>query len=163
MILTATDATVAQLRGRRRVACRDVVGCESGVRVCGRGERESRGVDLCADSVRASARVLRSSLSQLVHNYRTGSVRGLSGVFLVQWTLGDLTNLVGAILTKQLVFQVIIAVYMLLIDSALVAQYFCASASLAWGLTHVQTTTRRKILTSKCVQTNIPLCCKTAG
>jgi len=38
---------------------------------------------------------------------------------------GDLTNLVGAVLTKQLPFQIAIAVYMLMIDLALVTQYWC--------------------------------------
>lgn len=63
--------------------------------------------------------------SQLIQNYRRKSVRGLSAVFLVQWMFGDLTNLVGAVLTKQLPFQIAIAVYMLMIDLALVTQYWC--------------------------------------
>jgi hypothetical protein len=35
-----------------------------------------------------------------------GSVEGLSLPFLVQWLLGDTTNLIGCLLTKQLPFQV---------------------------------------------------------
>lgn len=60
---------------------------------------------------------------QIYQNFRTKSVEGLSFVFLLQWTLGDLTNLVGAFLTNQLLIQMIIAAYMLLVDVTLCTQY----------------------------------------
>lgn len=60
---------------------------------------------------------------QIYQNFRTKSVEGLSFVFLLQWTLGDLTNLVGAFLTNQLPIQIVIAAYMLLVDVTLCTQY----------------------------------------
>ena len=60
---------------------------------------------------------------QIYQNFRTKSVEGLSFVFLLQWTLGDLTNLVGAFLTNQLPIQMVIAAYMLLVDVTLCTQY----------------------------------------
>ncbi|WFD33739.1 hypothetical protein MCUN1_000554 [Malassezia cuniculi] len=56
---------------------------------------------------------------QLFQNYRNKSVVGLSPVFLIQWMMGDLTNVIGSILTEQTLFQIIIAFYMLLIDMLL--------------------------------------------
>lgn len=56
----------------------------------------------------------------------TRSVEGISPVFLLQWTLGDVTNLIGSVLTKQLFMQIVIAAYMLMVDLCLCAQYFGA-------------------------------------
>lgn len=56
----------------------------------------------------------------------TRSVEGISPVFLLQWTLGDVTNLIGSVLTKQLFIQIVIAAYMLMVDLCLCAQYFGA-------------------------------------
>lgn len=60
---------------------------------------------------------------QIYKNFRAKSVEGLSLVFLLQWTLGDLTNLVGAFLTHQLPIQIVIAAYMMLVDMTLCIQY----------------------------------------
>lgn len=46
-------------------------------------------------------------------------------MFLLQWTIGDLTNFFGAFLTKQLPIQVVIAAYMLTVDLTLCGQYAC--------------------------------------
>ena len=44
---------------------------------------------------------------QLVTNCRTGKAdQALSFWFLMQWLLGDVTNLIGAVLTRQLATQV---------------------------------------------------------
>ena len=43
---------------------------------------------------------------QLIVNYRNQSVEGLALPFLINWLLGDISNLVGCILTHQLPFQV---------------------------------------------------------
>lgn len=51
----------------------------------------------------------------------TRSVEGISPVFLLQWTLGDVTNLIGSVLTKQLIMQIVIAAYMLMVDLCLCA------------------------------------------
>ena len=48
---------------------------------------------------------------QLVTNYRTGKAdQALSVWFLMQWVLGDLTNLLGAVFTDQLFTQVYILI-----------------------------------------------------
>ena len=50
--------------------------------------------------------VLISNCRQLVTNCRTGKAdEALSFWFLVQWLLGDVTNLIGAVLTRQLATQ----------------------------------------------------------
>lgn len=60
---------------------------------------------------------------QIIKNYRRSSVQGLSVVFLVQWCLGDLTNLIGCVLTHQLFFQVLVAGYFCLIDIFILGQF----------------------------------------
>ncbi|CAG8782091.1 33783_t:CDS:2, partial [Racocetra persica] len=52
------------------------------------------------------------------------SADGLSLYFLLNWFLGDLTNLVGCILTKQLPFQMYLAMYFCTVDLVLFSQYF---------------------------------------
>ncbi|WFD22942.1 hypothetical protein MEQU1_001623 [Malassezia equina] len=63
------------------------------------------------------------TVRQIYKNYASKSVEGLSFVFLLQWTIGDLTNFIGAFLTKQLPIQIVIAAYMLIVDLTLCAQY----------------------------------------
>lgn len=60
---------------------------------------------------------------QILTNYRRGSVAGLSLVFLGQWMAGDVTNLLGCILTDQLAFQKVTAGWFCLVDIVLLAQY----------------------------------------
>lgn len=60
---------------------------------------------------------------QILINYRRGSVEGLSLVFLGQWMAGDVTNLLGCILTDQLTFQKVTAGWFCLVDVVLLAQY----------------------------------------
>ena len=49
---------------------------------------------------------LFAQLPQIVKNYQQGSVESLAPTFLLSWMAGDATNLLGCILTDQLVFQV---------------------------------------------------------
>ena len=50
---------------------------------------------------------LAANCRQLVTNCRTGKAdEALSFWFLMQWLLGDVTNLIGAVLTRQLATQV---------------------------------------------------------
>jgi uncharacterized protein with PQ loop repeat len=49
---------------------------------------------------------LCAQLPQVIKNWQLGSCDGLSFPFLVTWLFGDLTNLIGCILTDQLPFQV---------------------------------------------------------
>ncbi|CAO1625269.1 unnamed protein product [Parajaminaea phylloscopi] len=60
---------------------------------------------------------------QILTNYRRGSVEGLSLVFLGQWMAGDVTNLLGCILTDQLTFQKVTAAWFCLVDVVLLAQF----------------------------------------
>ncbi|CAD6964697.1 unnamed protein product [Tilletia controversa] len=67
---------------------------------------------------------LLAQTPQIYENYARGSVSGLSPFFLIQWMFGDLTNLIGAVLTHQLFFQVALATYFCSIDTVLLAQFW---------------------------------------
>ena len=66
---------------------------------------------------------LFAQLPQLVKNYRLGSTAGLSVFFLAEWLMGDAGNLVGALLTGQASWQVVVAAYYLTVDVLLLCQY----------------------------------------
>ena len=63
-------------------------------------------------------------MPQIYKNYQLQSASGLSIYFLGEWLLGDLSNLVGAVLTKQAAWQVVVAGYYVFVDIVLVYQYF---------------------------------------
>lgn len=64
------------------------------------------------------------SLPQMVMNCRNiRGVEGISMLLIVQWTLGDATNLIGSILTNQLPLQTYLAVYFVMVDVVLFGQY----------------------------------------
>jgi uncharacterized protein with PQ loop repeat len=63
-------------------------------------------------------------MPQIYKNYQIKSTAGLSIFFLAEWLLGDATNLLGALFTKQATWQVIIASYYVFVDMCLVFQYF---------------------------------------
>ncbi|CEH11851.1 Predicted membrane protein [Ceraceosorus bombacis] len=63
---------------------------------------------------------------QIYENYARSSVDGLSPTFLLQWMGGDITNLIGCLLTNQLAFQVAIAVYFCLVDTIIGIQFICS-------------------------------------
>ncbi|KAI0082619.1 hypothetical protein K474DRAFT_1654730 [Panus rudis PR-1116 ss-1] len=67
---------------------------------------------------------LGAQFPQVLENIRLQSVEGLALPFLANWLLGDLTNLLGCILTHQLPFQTYLAVYFCLVDFTLFGQYF---------------------------------------
>ncbi|KAL8788929.1 MAG: hypothetical protein Q9213_001452 [Squamulea squamosa] len=75
---------------------------------------------------------LFAQLPQLFKNYKLKSASGLSIYFLGEWLLGDLTNLLGALLTRQAVWQVVVAAYYVTVDVCLVAQYFWYSYYKPW-------------------------------
>jgi uncharacterized protein with PQ loop repeat len=66
---------------------------------------------------------LFAQLPQIYKNYKAQSTSGLSIYFLVEWLLGDTTNLVGAILTKQASWQILVASYYTFVDCIMCAQY----------------------------------------
>ena len=66
-----------------------------------------------------------AQLPQLIQNCRTGKADvALSPLFLFQWLGGDLTNLIGALLTGQLPTQIATAIYFVIMDAVLLSQYF---------------------------------------
>ncbi|KAH6643226.1 PQ loop repeat-domain-containing protein [Boeremia exigua] len=61
---------------------------------------------------------------QILKNFRRGSSDGLSLHFLVVWLLGDVFNVVGAILQGTLPTMITLAIYFTVADIVLLAQYF---------------------------------------
>ncbi|XP_064385240.1 lysosomal amino acid transporter 1 homolog [Halichondria panicea] len=67
---------------------------------------------------------LVAQVPQLVKNCRTGKGdEALSFWFLLQWFLGDATNLLGALLSHQLGTQIATAVYFVIMDSITMLQF----------------------------------------
>ena len=97
-------------------------------------ENISSSFDTCVPTYPALISTLLGSLSiiswlfaqlpQIYKNYKLQSTAGLSIYFLLEWCLGDTTNLIGAVLTKQATWQVMVAAYYTAVDCALVGQYF---------------------------------------
>ncbi|KAL0946624.1 hypothetical protein HGRIS_012820 [Hohenbuehelia grisea] len=67
---------------------------------------------------------LGAQFPQVLENIKRQSCEGLALPFLANWFLGDLSNLIGCILTHQLPFQTYLATYFVFVDLSLVAQYF---------------------------------------
>ncbi|KAJ5188845.1 hypothetical protein N7491_005166 [Penicillium cf. griseofulvum] len=67
---------------------------------------------------------LFAQLPQIYKNFQVQSTSGLSIFFLIIWCLGDASNLVGALCTRQAGWQVVIASYYVFVDIALVFQFF---------------------------------------
>lgn len=65
-----------------------------------------------------------AQIPQLIETYRDKSVEGLSPGFLLCWLFGDITSLIGAVLTHQLPFQILLAVYYLSNDMLICGQYY---------------------------------------
>ncbi|EEH45839.1 uncharacterized protein PADG_01989 [Paracoccidioides brasiliensis Pb18] len=77
---------------------------------------------------------LFAQLPQIFKNYQLQSASGLSVFFLVEWCLGDTTNLVGAILLRQAGWQITIAAYYVFVDVILVFQYYWYACFEKWRL-----------------------------
>ncbi|KAJ5161504.1 hypothetical protein N7492_006896 [Penicillium capsulatum] len=67
---------------------------------------------------------LFAQVPQIYKNYQLQSTSGLSIFFLVIWCLGDASNLLGALFTRQAGWQVVVAGYYVCVDVALVVQFF---------------------------------------
>lgn len=67
---------------------------------------------------------LFAQMPQIYKNHQLQSTAGLSIFFLGEWLLGDATNLVGALLTGQASWQVVVASYYVFVDVCLVIQFF---------------------------------------
>lgn len=66
---------------------------------------------------------LFAQLPQIYKNWNLQSTSGLSIFFLVEWCLGDLGNLLGALFTHQASWQVAIGCYYVFVDLCLVGQW----------------------------------------
>ncbi|KAK0210919.1 CTLH/CRA C-terminal to lish motif domain-containing protein [Desarmillaria ectypa] len=66
---------------------------------------------------------LGAQFPQVLENIRRNSCEGLALPFLANWLMGDISNLVGCILTHQLPFQTYLATYFVFVDCTLVGQY----------------------------------------
>src|SRR4051812_30435937 len=61
---------------------------------------------------------------QIIENFRRSSAEGLSIQFVVVWLLGDVFNILGAVLHGVLPTMLILAVYYTIADVVLMAQCF---------------------------------------
>ncbi|KAF2208487.1 hypothetical protein CERZMDRAFT_49070 [Cercospora zeae-maydis SCOH1-5] len=61
---------------------------------------------------------------QIIENFRRSSAEGLSVEFIIIWLLGDIFNILGAVLQNVLATMLILAIYYTLADIVLLAQYF---------------------------------------
>lgn len=75
---------------------------------------------------------LFAQLPQLYKNYQIQSASGLSIYFLAEWLLGDLTNLLGALFTRQATWQWVVAAYYVTVDLGMVVQYIWYSHVRPW-------------------------------
>lgn len=67
---------------------------------------------------------LFAQLPQIIENHLNQSVDGVNGYFLSSWIAGDVSNLIGCLLTKALPFQTLIATYYCFIDVILSFQFY---------------------------------------
>ncbi|CAR25714.1 hypothetical protein ZYGR_0A02810 [Zygosaccharomyces rouxii] len=77
-----------------------------------------------ANGVASFALSFVSLFPQIIETYRDKTVAGLSPLFLLAWVCGDITSLLGAVLTNQLTFQIVLAFYFLLNDLFVCGQYY---------------------------------------
>ncbi|MCJ1274974.1 hypothetical protein MMC21_002773 [Puttea exsequens] len=75
---------------------------------------------------------LFAQLPQIYKNYQLKSASGLSIYFLAEWLLGDLAQLLGALLTHQASWQVVVAAYYCTVDVLMVWQYIWYSMRKTW-------------------------------
>ncbi|KAG9396885.1 PQ loop repeat [Carpediemonas membranifera] len=64
-----------------------------------------------------------SAAPQVIKNFRRQSTEGFSIFFMSYWFLGDLTNLIGAIITGAVWTQILQAVYFCSMDTVLLLQF----------------------------------------
>lgn len=69
---------------------------------------------------------------QIYKNFALRSASGLSVYFLMEWFLGDLSNMLGAIFTKQATWQVVVAAYFVMVDVILCGQYIWYERLRSW-------------------------------
>ncbi|KIJ69053.1 hypothetical protein HYDPIDRAFT_81113 [Hydnomerulius pinastri MD-312] len=67
---------------------------------------------------------LGAQFPQILENIKQQSCESLALPFLFNWMLGDASNLIGCLLTRQLPFQTYLATYFCFVDCCLLYQYF---------------------------------------
>ncbi|XP_048773865.2 lysosomal amino acid transporter 1 homolog isoform X2 [Ostrea edulis] len=102
--------------------------CSSGIqwiyKVLGDCVEDPKGISSVALGLASIFAWMVVSIPQMVKNCRNiAGVEGISILLILQWTLGDATNLVGAILTNQLPLQIYLAIYFVFADLILFSQY----------------------------------------
>ncbi|KAG0663645.1 putative vacuolar membrane transporter for cationic amino acids [Monosporozyma unispora] len=65
-----------------------------------------------------------SLFPQIIETYHDKTVDGISPYFLLCWLCGDITSLIGALMTGQLMFQIMLAIYFLCNDLFVCGQYY---------------------------------------
>lgn len=65
-----------------------------------------------------------SLLPQILETFHDKTVEGISPYFLLCWLCADITSLIGALLTKQLPFQIVFCIYFLFSDLLVCCQYY---------------------------------------
>jgi len=80
---------------------------------------------------------LFAQVPQIYKNYQLKSASGLSIYFLSEWLFGDLTNLLGALLTQQATWQIVVALYYVTVDIGLCYQYFWYTHVRPWRKTRL--------------------------
>ncbi|CCH58158.1 hypothetical protein TBLA_0A03590 [Henningerozyma blattae CBS 6284] len=63
-------------------------------------------------------------MPQMIETFKSKNVEGLSIHFLLAWLIGDIISMLGAILTKQLLFQILLTIFFLIIDLVICIQYY---------------------------------------
>ncbi|EGD76265.1 hypothetical protein PTSG_00968 [Salpingoeca rosetta] len=87
---------------------------------CVHNERQLAGLILGLSSILCW---MVAQTPQLYKNFRNSTAEGLSGAFLADWLAGDITNLVGCILTKQVPTQLYTAIWFCIIDTCMLVQW----------------------------------------
>ena len=75
---------------------------------------------------------------QIIENFRRGSSEGLSISFIIIWLLGDVFNILGAVLQNVLPTMTILAVYYTLADVVLLGQCFWYEGFRLWDRKEVE-------------------------
>lgn len=69
---------------------------------------------------------------QIYKTFAMSSASGLSVYFLMEWFLGDISNMLGAIFTEQAAWQVVVAAYFVTVDVILCGQYIWYERLRSW-------------------------------
>ncbi|KAI8346218.1 PQ loop repeat-domain-containing protein [Mortierella sp. GBAus27b] len=85
---------------------------------------------------------LNAQIPQIIENFKLRSAASLSLPFLINWLLGDISNLMGCILTPQLPFQLYLAIYFCIADVILFTQwiYYSRQENIQLQLTEISVT-----------------------